>query len=340
MNKKIVYILITIFCIFNIYNISYANKYYEIGIEKLNNEQKQEINTELEKINNKYGINLDIILLGKDPKACYEKNNYIKCVIENYGITWNFIWTINQWIKEKTWHGDVNSFMNSNIQNIRSLFNENNLKNAQDKSISLLKNWQYYEAIRSSFLKEIKTELDNICKKIKNDWIKYNIEVKDCKINNLIKTWKDIERKKEIEKEKEKTKQQEINKNIIIVILEVIVLWIIIIVSLFYWIKLWKNIWLKLKIKKLFNDIDAYAKYLIINENLLDWDLEILIKKVKELLRKAEIIITNELITEQDIKKLTEEFNHIKKLEKEFLKTNNKIKEVEELENDIKDINI
>lgn len=356
---------------FVLINASYADQFYNIWNSTLINvsqEQINKLNTQLKDINTKYWVNLDIVTLWQDNKNCFKEINYIKCLFDNHWITWSYVWTINLWIKETTWKGDVNSFMSSNVNNTREIFSEANLKSFQENNLNYLKSSDYLWAIEW-FLKSVENYLNNYCSDYKVMWQKHNINVENCKINYIFEQKTEIDRleneerarlnaerialeNKKIEQERlelEKQRLEEAKQSAIaaekfrqlsIKVFYTIVVLIILLLIIKYIIRLIEKRRLYNNFRKIFLDLSEYKKFIQNNKQLLDNDKKEILSELDELLKDVEVYLGNRVLTQDEYNKILNVKEKIEKLEKSKLISENDLKNISEKINKIKSIDL
>jgi len=336
-------------------NVNADNAY---NIWKTNiNKEMTELSKSLKNINTKYKTNLDIVFLGIDNKKCYKETNYIKCSIDNYSLMGNYIWMINAWLKIEKNKWDVNSYMSANVQQYRDIINEIDMKNIQDNIIQYLIDWNYYWAWKA-FIQQFDRKIKNKCNSIKQRWIKYNIKINNCEVDNLtLINWKLkvlenknreterilLEKQAQIESIKRKKKEELVaieRQKQINILKEVAIKTFLIIGFLFLLYKFIYSKYLYFRARKETKDLKELKLYVKENNKLLKNDKETILEEINQFLKEVEIMLSNRVLKMREIEKIEKKIEWINyKIGKMILK-NQELDEINEKMNKIKSIDL
>lgn len=145
---------------------------------------KQQIDQKLEEIQDKYGLNIDVVVLGEDKENCYLDSYYYNCIQDKYTYTSDMIINIKKKLSD-TDRGDINTLREDKFE---FLINTYTLNQAQDEAIPFLKQEDLNRGI-GAYLTELDNQIKQSCDTIYDSYeASYKQVWEDAKITKLSKS--------------------------------------------------------------------------------------------------------------------------------------------------------
>ncbi len=213
------------------------------------------IDSKLENLQDKYGLNIDIAVLGEDDKSCYTDPYFYTCIQREYNYTSDILINIKKKLSSND-RGDINTLREDKFSFFIDTYT---LNEAQDKAIPYFKKEDLNNGILT-YLTELDSKLAISCDNIYNNYISLYKQITDNKKTILKKSCNVFDLKKiynsslTLTKEISYQKKKEATKRMIIYI----ILGILIIFGLYFGYIKFQTSRYTHKLKSMLKDIKFY----------------------------------------------------------------------------------
>jgi len=250
-------LILSTFILNSLISFAFANRINILDIEwRKFDINIENINSKLKELQNKYALNVDIAVIGKDKEECYKDYYFPSCVKEKYNYAWDILFTIKKKLSESD-SGDLETLRNDEFYFLIDTYTINQI---QEDSIAFFRVEDLNAGIKT-YLDNLDEELSLSCKYIYEDYEeiykaisnenKWEKLKKSCNVFDLEKIYnKAIILNEDLEKQKSK----ETTKKII----TYIVIWISLIFGIYFlYIKIQTSRYSN-KLKNMLKDIKFY----------------------------------------------------------------------------------